>query len=69
MSVAPNPSEIDLSSRLSQLPVSIDDVRAARERIMGHLRRTPVIESVNLSASSGVPRAQRRDSSSLRSSE
>jgi threonine dehydratase len=53
MSVAPNPSEADLSSRLGQLPVSIDDVRAARERIMGHLRRTPVIESVNLSASSG----------------
>jgi threonine dehydratase len=53
MSIAPNPSETDLSSRLSQLPVSIDDVRAARERIMGHLRRTPVLESVNLSSSSG----------------
>jgi threonine dehydratase len=53
MSVAPNPPETDLSSRLGDLPVSIDDVRAARERIMGHLRRTPVIESVNLSTSSG----------------
>jgi threonine dehydratase len=53
MSVAPNPSETDLTSRLSQLPVSIDDVRAARERIMGHLRRTPLLESVNLSQSSG----------------
>lgn len=53
MSVAPNPTVTDLPSRLSQLPVSIDDVRAARERIMGHLRRTPLLQSVNLSASSG----------------
>ncbi|CAN5699741.1 bifunctional threonine ammonia-lyase/L-serine ammonia-lyase TdcB [soil metagenome] len=50
MSVAANPREtIDLSS----LPVSIADVFAARKRIMGHLHRTPLIASANLSASSG----------------
>ena len=35
------------------LPVSIVDVRAARERIMPHLRRTPLIASPLLSAESG----------------
>jgi len=53
MSVAPNSPETELPSRLAQLPVSLDDVRAARERIMGQLRRTPLLWSANLSASSG----------------
>lgn len=38
---------------LSSLPVSIDDVRAARERIMPKLVRTPLIASPGLGAETG----------------
>ncbi len=37
----------------ASLPVSIDDVRSARERIMPHLLRTPLVASPELGASTG----------------
>ena len=47
------PGGAGTSIDLASLPVSIEDVYAARERIMPHLRRTPLISSATLSAESG----------------
>lgn len=46
-------SNTEVSSTLANLPVSLDDIEAARERIMPRLRRTPLISSPGLSAESG----------------
>ena len=39
---------------IADLPVSIDDVYAARERIMSHLHRTPLFTSATLSRMTGT---------------
>jgi threonine dehydratase len=46
-------SESGTHALLKNLPVSIDDIRAARERIMPRLRRTPLISSPALGAAAG----------------
>jgi threonine dehydratase len=47
----PDPSG---SPDLATLPVTIDDVRAARERVMPHLHRTPSLNSATLSERTGT---------------
>ncbi len=42
------------SPDLATLPVTIDDVRAARERVMAHLHRTPSLDSATLSQRTGT---------------
>jgi threonine dehydratase len=42
------------ASAIADLPVSIDDVYAARERIMAHLHRTPLVASATLSKLTGT---------------
>jgi threonine dehydratase len=47
----PHPSG---SPDFAALPVTLDDVRAARERIMPHLHRTPSLDSATLSERTGT---------------
>jgi threonine dehydratase len=42
------------SPALATLPVTLDDVRAARERIMPHLHRTPSLDTATLSERTGT---------------
>jgi threonine dehydratase len=42
------------SPGLADLPVTLDDVRVARERIMPHLHRTPSLDSATLSERTGT---------------
>jgi threonine dehydratase len=53
MSAASSEPETTTSVSVANLPVSLDDIRAARERIMPRLRRTPLIPSPALSAETG----------------
>src|SRR5699024_10823346 len=42
------------SPHLARLPVTIDDVHAARERVMPQLHRTPSLDSATLSERTGT---------------
>lgn len=53
MSATSSEPETTISATLAGLPVTIDDVRAARERIMPSLRRTPLIANAALGAVTG----------------
>ncbi|MBI5443776.1 MAG: pyridoxal-phosphate dependent enzyme, partial [Deltaproteobacteria bacterium] len=39
---------------MSRLPVTFDDVKAAAERISGHVHRTPVLTSTTADAQAGA---------------
>ncbi len=54
MSATAQPATTSDNRDLNRLPVSIADVFAARKRIMGHLHRTPLISSANLSDATGL---------------
>lgn len=47
---SPSPGSADLAT----LPVTIDDVRAARKRVMSYLHRTPTLDSATLSERTGT---------------
>ena len=53
MSATAQPATTGDNRDLNRLSVSIADVFAARKRIMGHLHRTPLISSANLSEATG----------------
>ncbi|MCC6703479.1 MAG: pyridoxal-phosphate dependent enzyme [Thermomicrobiales bacterium] len=53
MSATSSEPATDTRTAIAHLPVTIDDIRAARERIMPSLRRTPLIPSPALSAETG----------------